>query len=111
MQQAVEGIRAGMGEQVPGAEVFAGDLLTPVKGKSYDQVLTNPPFHAGQKVEYAPTNALIDQSHQALTSNGRLNLVSNKFIRYDVQIKEVFGNVSYLAVSNKYQVLSGLKSK
>ncbi len=92
------------------AQVFAGDLLAPVSAYQYDLVLSNPPFHTGHAVNYQMAQALIGQSYQVLEPGGKLVIVANRFIRYDRLIESFFGNVSTLADSGRFHVLSGLKS-
>jgi 16S rRNA (guanine1207-N2)-methyltransferase len=92
------------------AEVFSGDLLNPIGLIKYDLILSNPPFHTGHGVDYQIAKAMIGQSYQALIPGGQLIIVANRFIRYDHLIKEIFGNISVLAESGKFHVLSGLKS-
>lgn len=96
--------------QISHATVRAGDLLDGLQDKKFDLILSNPPFHAGQAVDYQISEALIRQSYQHLDQGGQLVIVANRFIPYDRSIKEVFGSCSVLAASNKYQVLSGVKS-
>jgi 16S rRNA (guanine1207-N2)-methyltransferase len=93
------------------AQVFSGDLLDPIGSKKYNLILSNPPFHSGQLVDFQIAEAMIAQSFQALKPGGRLEIVSNRFIRYDNLIKSIFGNVAILAESGKFHVLSGLKSE
>ncbi len=96
--------------QVRTAEAMAGDLAEPVKMNTYDMVVSNPPFHAGRAVDYQVAEALIEQSHSLLGPEGQLVIVANRFIRYDRLVRSTFGNVSILAESGKFHVLSGLKS-
>jgi 16S rRNA (guanine1207-N2)-methyltransferase len=95
---------------ITNAQVFAGDLLSPVGHKKYNLILSNPPFHAGHAVNYQITEAMIDQAYRALYPGGQLVIVANRFIRYDHLIGSVFGNVSTLEESGKFRLLSGLKS-
>jgi len=95
---------------VRNAKVFTGDLLEPVGSQKYNLILSNPPFHAGFEVNYQITLAMISQSSQSLLPGGRLIIVANRFIRYTDLIRDIFGNVSILKESEKYHVLSGLKS-
>lgn len=92
------------------AQVYAGDLQNLVLPNHYDLVLSNPPFHTGQAVDYHIAHALIENSHQALNPGGHLTIVANRFIRYDRLIQEIYGNITVLAESGKFHVLSGLKS-
>jgi 16S rRNA (guanine1207-N2)-methyltransferase len=95
---------------IKNAEFFAADLLNPPLPDKYDLILSNPPFHTGHAVDYQVAHSLIENSFQALNPGGSLVIVANRFIRYDRLIKEIFGNVSILAESGKFHVLSGLKS-
>jgi 16S rRNA (guanine1207-N2)-methyltransferase len=95
---------------IQNARVLIGDLNQPLPPDTYDLILSNPPFHTGVAVDYQIAHALIESSYQALHPQGSLTIVANKFIRYDRLIKEIFENVSILAESGKFHVLSGLKS-
>ncbi len=95
---------------IKNAEVTAGDLLDLRFEDHYDLVLSNPPFHTGHAVDYQVAHALIENSLRALNPGGRLTIVANRFIRYDRLIKEIYGNISIVAESGKFHVLSGLKS-
>jgi 16S rRNA (guanine1207-N2)-methyltransferase len=92
------------------AEVIAGDLLNMPLPDKYDLVLSNPPFHIGHAVDYQIAHTLIENSLRALNPGGRLIIVANRFIRYNRLIQEIYGNITILAESGKFHVLSGLKS-
>ncbi|OGO12177.1 MAG: hypothetical protein A2Y53_01915 [Chloroflexi bacterium RBG_16_47_49] len=96
--------------QISNATVLTGDLLAPVYSKKYDLILSNPPFHAGQAVDFQIAEAMIRQSYRALNPDGRMTIVANRFIPYDRLINEIFGNVSCLVESGRFYVLSGIKS-
>jgi 16S rRNA (guanine1207-N2)-methyltransferase len=95
--------------KINNANVLTGDLLNPVKANKYDLILSNPPFHSGHSVDLLITGAMIKQANDALAPNGQFTLVANRFLPYDHLIKEVFGNITCLAKSSKFYVLSGLK--
>jgi 16S rRNA (guanine1207-N2)-methyltransferase len=95
--------------KIMNAAVLAGDLLGPIGLKKYDLILSNPPFHAGQAVDFQIAEAMIRQSYQALNPDGQMTIVANRFIPYDRLINEIFGNVSCLIESGKFRVLSGNK--
>jgi len=91
--------------------VLAGDLLGSVGSNKYDLILSNPPFHAGQAVDFQIAGAMIRQSYQALNPDGQITIVANRFIPYDRLINEIFGNVSCLIESGRFHVLSGKKTR
>jgi 16S rRNA (guanine1207-N2)-methyltransferase len=91
--------------------VLAGDLLSPLGSKKYDLILSNPPFHTGQAVDFQIAEAMIRQSYHALSPDGQITIVANRFIPYDRLISEIFGNVSCLVESGRFYVLSGTKTR
>ncbi|MGE5124178.1 MAG: methyltransferase, partial [Acidobacteriaceae bacterium] len=99
-----------MANDIQQACVFTGDLLAPLAQNKYDLILSNPPFHTGLAVDYQIAEAMIGQSFLALNPGGRLIIVANRFIPYHRLIEQLFGNVSTIAESGRFHVLSGLKS-
>lgn len=89
------------------ASAIAGDALAPVAQQQYDLILSNPPFHTGKQVSYDIAHVFIRQSRQLLARGGRLVLVANRFLRYDRVMAEVFGDVTTLAATRQFHVLSG----
>lgn len=92
-------------QQIANARAFPGDALNTVAGNSYSLIASNPPFHAGQAVDYKMTRAFIQGAYQALEPGGRLMLVANRFIRYDRWMDELFGNIQAIAQTRQYHVL------
>jgi 16S rRNA (guanine1207-N2)-methyltransferase len=95
----------------PNCQVYSSDLLSAVIGKTYDYILSNPPFHAGIQVDYQAAHALITGAVSALEIGGHLQIVANRFIPYDRLMVEVFGNVTVLAQSPAYRILVSKKEK
>jgi 16S rRNA (guanine1207-N2)-methyltransferase len=91
------------------AGAFPSDVLSAVKGKKYALILSNPPFHSGQTVDYQITQAFIHQSYQALEAGGQLWMVANKFIRYDRIMQTVFGNVCGMVETNRFHIIASEK--
>ena len=90
-------------------QVFASDLMSSVSGNTYTCVLSNPPFHAGKQIDYQIAHALIASAFNVLEPGGELRLVANRFIRYNHLMSELFGNVSVLAQTPAYHILSSTK--
>lgn len=97
--------------QLPNCQVFWSDLLSAVKGNSYDFILSNPPFHTGIDVDYMAARALITSALSALKFDGCLQIVANRFIPYDRLMTEVFGNVNVVAQNPAYRILLSRKEK
>jgi 16S rRNA (guanine1207-N2)-methyltransferase len=95
--------------QITNVTAYPGDLLSTIGMKKYDLILSNPPFHAGQAVDYQIAQALIRQSYNALNGGGRIIIVANRFIQYDQLIKQIFGNISIMNSSGKFHVLCAIK--
>jgi 16S rRNA (guanine1207-N2)-methyltransferase len=93
--------------RVEQANVLASDALQAVARRSYDVVLSNPPFHAGKDVAYDVARVMIEQSRALLGPGGRLVLVANRFIRYDQLMQGLFERVDTLAQTRSYHVLAG----
>ncbi len=96
--------------RISNVKLFTGDLLDPIGSSKYDLILSNPPFHTGQAVDFQIAEAMIRQSYQALNPGGQLSIVANRFIPYDRIINEIFGNISCLVESGTFHVLSASKS-
>jgi 16S rRNA (guanine1207-N2)-methyltransferase len=95
--------------QYPICHAFCSDLLAAVEGRSYDYILSNPPFHAGIRVDYQAAHALITSAGSVLEPGGHLQLVANRFIPYDRLMSEGFGNVKTLAQTSTYRILASMK--
>ncbi|NNJ12703.1 methyltransferase [Chloroflexales bacterium ZM16-3] len=91
---------------VPG-EVIASDGLAAVAGRQYDLIVSNPPFHAGGKVDTAATEAFIAGGRALLAPGGRLALVANRFLSYQKMMARHFPRVERIAESKAYHVFVG----
>ncbi|HWQ14455.1 MAG TPA: methyltransferase [Roseiflexaceae bacterium] len=89
------------------ANVLPSDGLQAVARRSYDLVLSNPPFHAGKAVDYDVAHVFIEQARLLLAPGGRLALVANRFIRYDQIMQGLFEHVETLAQTRSFHVLAG----
>jgi 16S rRNA (guanine1207-N2)-methyltransferase len=87
------------------AQAIASDGLGAVAGGHYDLILSNPPFHAGQAVDYQMAEAFIQQSVGVLNPGGRLIFVANHFIRYERLMAGLFRHVEVLGEDQRYRVI------
>lgn len=84
--------------------VYPGDALGEVQGR-FHLILSNPPFHAGKSVDYQIAEAFISQSRRYLERGGELLIVCNKFIGYDIPMRQFFGHAEVAAENTKFHVL------
>lgn len=90
------------------ADVFASDVFSNVH-KEYDLLLSNPPFHSGQKTNYDAAELFINESINFLKKKGKLTIVANKFLRYEPLLIATYQTFFEHAQNNKFKVLSCLK--
>jgi 16S rRNA (guanine1207-N2)-methyltransferase len=104
---AVAAARANAGRYGLPGEVLAGDGVAAVAGRQYDLIVSNPPFHAGRRVDTATTEAMIAGAYALLAPGGRLALVANRFLPYKRLLAARFRQATHLAENAAYQVLIG----
>ncbi|TEW56746.1 16S rRNA (guanine(1207)-N(2))-methyltransferase RsmC [Psychromonas sp. RZ22] len=90
------------------ANVFASDVFSNVQ-KEYDLLLSNPPFHSGQKTNYEAAETFINQSFKHLKKKGSLTIVANKFLRYEPLLISTYKSFIENVQNNKFKVLSCIK--
>ena len=94
---------------ISSARVYASDLYVNLPDVKYDAIFSNPPFHSGKEVNYQITNALIAGGYAKLKPGGSLVIVTNRFIRYDRLMNQIFNNVSTLQENQRFHILSSQK--
>lgn len=85
------------------AEVRASDVFSEIT-ESFDLILSNPPFHQGQKTDYSAVEKLILQAKHHLNPNGKFYLVANHFLPYEELILKQFKTVLKCAETTKFKV-------
>jgi len=95
---------------VPNAEVRLSDCASAVLGESFDDVLTNPPFHQGVETERSVAQQFIRDAHRVLSPSGNLWLVANRFLPYEREMQALFKAVRVAYEDNRYRVWHARKS-
>ncbi len=80
------------------------------EGEAYDIVVSNPPFHVGGRVVLDVAKAFVAAAHRRTRPGGRFYLVANPFLKYEVWMRDRFGNVRTLH-ADRYKVLLSTKSR
>ncbi|WP_069298922.1 class I SAM-dependent methyltransferase [Neptunicoccus sediminis] len=79
--------------------------------RSYDAVISNPPFHTGRKAEPALGRAFIAAARDMLKPAGHLYLVANRQLAYEATLNECFGRVDVVNQSSRYKIIHARKPK
>lgn len=72
------------------SRVLWSDGLTEVPKEPYDVLVTNPPFHAGIKTHYEPSERFFRECHAWLRPGGELWWVANDFLDYQSVLDKAF---------------------
>ncbi|MFT5368411.1 MAG: 16S rRNA (guanine1207-N2)-methyltransferase [Candidatus Latescibacterota bacterium] len=91
--------------RVTNASVGVSDLYELAEDTSFDLILSNPPFHEGNKTAWP----LIDQAFDKLKPNGELKIVVMRAGPYAKRMESVYGYVEVCAAEGGYTVLSAQK--
>lgn len=88
--------------------LFQGDLYSPLIGKKFNTILSNPPYAAGRDICYK----IIEEAEKHLVKGGSLQLVARhqkggKMLKK--KMEEVFGNVEELVKRSGYRVYKSEK--
>lgn len=93
---------------VGNVEILQSDLLSEVKGQTFDAVLTNPPIRAGKEI----VHRLFEQAHEVLVPGGALWVVIQKKqgapSAYD-KLETLFARVEKVERDKGYWILKATK--
>lgn len=79
--------------------------------RSYDVIVTNPPFHTGAAAERPDVGRrFISVAADSLNAGGRLWLVANRHLPYETVLTSSFGRVRTVAQQHGFKVIEAVKS-
>jgi 16S rRNA G1207 methylase RsmC len=81
------------------------DALEDFDDKSFDLVVSNPPFHFEHEINTEVTMDFFEQVYTVLKPNGRFILVFNRHLRYNTLLKRIFSRVDVMVDSAKFVVM------
>lgn len=85
-------------------EAFASDGFSEIHDR-YNWIVSNPPFHQGIKTDYNVTESFLRQAKDYLKLSGKLLIVANEFLNYEVILREHFKGVTTVAKENGFKVI------
>ncbi|MGJ8693799.1 MAG: methyltransferase [Thalassotalea sp.] len=88
--------------------VVATDSLSHIN-RSFDWVVTNPPFHQGLKTNYEATETFLTGINKKMRNKGQLVVVANNFLTYRPLMESAFSKVIELTNKNGFCVYHCLK--
>ena len=97
--------------QQTNARALPGDVLSSAGSRRYTQIATNPPFHTGMARDHYLPRVFMAQSRRQLVPGGRLLLVSNRFLNYEVELRKLFPDVRVQAADSRYILFCARKSE
>lgn len=85
------------------ATVYASHAFSMISD-SFDLILSNPPFHQGQKTDYSAVETFIVEAKTHLKQNGKFYLVANHFLPYEELMATQFKSVKKCAETTQFKV-------
>lgn len=68
-------------------------------------IISNPPFHQGVNQDLTVTHKMLDDAAKALTRDGELWLVANRFLDYPSRLAKRFSQVTEIAGNPSFRVI------
>jgi len=95
----------GLEERV---DVHASDGIAMIEDRTFDVVVTNPPFHLEKGTNLAIPSQFIRDAARALKPGGRLYLVANRTLPYERWLEAAFGSFEVARNGKEFKVLTAL---
>lgn len=88
---------------------LASDVTSAVSAQRYELVVSNPPFHTGKATDLALPRRFMTEAHAVLRPGGRLQLVANRTLPYELELERVFGNRRTVHDGARFKVLEATR--
>jgi 16S rRNA (guanine1207-N2)-methyltransferase len=89
------------------ATVLLSDAYSAVRGRRFDVIATNPPFHQHSRETRGVAERFVSEAPDHLRPGGRFYIVANAFLPYQRTMMEVFDAVETMTATAGYRVLCG----
>lgn len=91
-------------------QALASDVTSAVVDARFDLVVSNPPFHTGKATDLLLPRRFIAEAHAVLRRGGRLQLVANRTLPYELELERVFGNRRTVHDGARFKVLEARRA-
>ena len=89
--------------------VLCSDVFSALEDEQFDWIISNPPFHKERDISYGPSQRLISQAPEHLSTGGRLVIVANGFLPYPDHLQRAFQDFHTLADNRRFKVYGAIK--
>jgi 16S rRNA G1207 methylase RsmC len=96
-------------ERSDNARFVVNNGLVGFKGRSYDLILCNPPFHQQHTITDHIAWSMFNDAHFCLAVNGELVIVGNRHLDYQDKLERIFGNCELVTENKKFVILRSIK--
>lgn len=103
--RAVASARQTVGPVAPGAAFHVADVLDGIDDASADDVLCNPPFHAGGARTSSVAHQMFAESQRVLRPGGTLTVVANRHLGHHATLRRWFDDVTVVGSDPRFVVL------
>lgn len=76
---------------------------------SLDYVLCNPPFHQQNTIGDFIAWQMFTDSYHALKKGGRIRVIGNSHLGYQIKLRKIFGNAQIVATNKKFIICEAKK--
>ncbi|WP_445005055.1 methyltransferase [Halomonas mongoliensis] len=106
---AVEATRRTLAANGLVGEARESDVYSALAGRTFDAIVSNPPFHQERAIDYGPAARLILEAPAHLKPGGQLLLVANAFLPYPDLLERAFGGFEILADDRRFRVYRAVR--
>ncbi|WP_339933842.1 methyltransferase [Vreelandella glaciei] len=106
---AIEACKRTLAENGLEGRVLCSDVFSALEEEQFDWIISNPPFHKERDISYGPSQRLISQAPEHLSTGGRLVIVANGFLPYPDHLQRAFQDFHTLADNRRFKVYGAIK--
>lgn len=91
------------------AEFYWTNCFENQSESNLDLVLCNPPFHQQNTIGDFIAWQMFQDSFRALKTGGRIRVIGNSHLGYQIKLKKIFGNSKIVATNKKFMIVDAVK--